>query len=90
MTHCSFCGKRRDGVRKLVAGPDVWICTDCIDICNDIVAGETHLAKPQHCSFCGKSEANVGKLIAGPSVWICNECIALANNLAIEEADDDA
>ncbi|MCA1765665.1 MAG: ATP-dependent Clp protease ATP-binding subunit ClpX [Desulfobulbaceae bacterium] len=34
---CSFCGKGRDEVRKLIAGPAVYICDECIDLCNDIV-----------------------------------------------------
>jgi len=42
--HCSFCGKPQHQVRKLVAGPDVFICDECIDICGEIVdeeSGET-------------------------------------------------
>ena len=35
---CSFCGKSRDEVRKLIAGPTVYICDECIDLCNDIIA----------------------------------------------------
>jgi ATP-dependent Clp protease ATP-binding subunit ClpX len=34
---CSFCGKTQDEVRKLIAGPTVYICDECIDLCNDIV-----------------------------------------------------
>ncbi len=34
---CSFCGKGQDEVRKLIAGPAVYICDECIDLCNDIV-----------------------------------------------------
>jgi ATP-dependent Clp protease ATP-binding subunit ClpX len=37
---CSFCGKGQDEVRKLVAGPMVYICDECIELCNDIVAEE--------------------------------------------------
>ena len=37
---CSFCGKPEDMVRKLVAGPGVCICDECIDICNSIIEGE--------------------------------------------------
>ena len=37
---CSFCGKSEDMVRKLVAGPGVCICDECIDICNSIIEGE--------------------------------------------------
>jgi len=34
---CSFCGKRKDQVRKLIAGPNVYICVECIELCNDII-----------------------------------------------------
>ena len=37
---CSFCGKSREEVRKLIAGPTVYICDECIDLCNDIIAEE--------------------------------------------------
>jgi ATP-dependent Clp protease ATP-binding subunit ClpX len=36
--NCSFCGKSQDIVKKLVAGPDVYICDECIELCNEIVA----------------------------------------------------
>src|SRR5438876_1845969 len=35
---CSFCGKGREEVRKLIAGPTVYICDECVDLCNDIIA----------------------------------------------------
>jgi len=37
---CSFCGKNQRQVRKLIAGPGVYICDECIELCNDIVADE--------------------------------------------------
>ncbi|MBI5231791.1 MAG: ATP-dependent Clp protease ATP-binding subunit ClpX [Coriobacteriales bacterium] len=37
---CSFCGKSQRHVRKLIAGPNVYICDECIELCNDIVADE--------------------------------------------------
>tara|TARA_B100001939_G_scaffold348121_1_gene372822 strand:+ start:15291 stop:16586 length:1296 start_codon:yes stop_codon:yes gene_type:complete len=38
--HCSFCGKEQDSVRRLVAGPGVYICDECIELCNEIIAEE--------------------------------------------------
>src|SRR5512145_1656500 len=38
---CSFCGKSQKEVKKLIAGPTVYICDECIDLCNDIIAEET-------------------------------------------------
>jgi len=37
---CSFCGKLQDQVKKLVAGPGVYICDECIELCNEIIEEE--------------------------------------------------
>jgi len=43
---CSFCGKNQDDVEKLIAGPDVYICDECIELCNEIVHEEDeHLSE---------------------------------------------
>jgi ATP-dependent Clp protease ATP-binding subunit ClpX len=39
--HCSFCGKSQDEVKKLIAGPTVYICDECIELCNEIITEET-------------------------------------------------
>lgn len=53
---CSFCGKSQTEVKKLIAGPSVYVCNECIDICNEIIndderaeaaTGRTALPKPQ-------------------------------------------
>ncbi|SNU08684.1 ATP-dependent Clp protease ATP-binding subunit ClpX [Lachnospiraceae bacterium] len=54
---CSFCGKTQDQVRKLIAGPEVYICDDCVQICRDIIdeelgdienaLGDLNLPKPK-------------------------------------------
>jgi ATP-dependent Clp protease ATP-binding subunit ClpX len=41
MLYCSFCGKSQHEVRKLIAGPSVFICDECIELCNDIIREET-------------------------------------------------
>lgn len=38
--NCSFCGKVQDDVKKLIAGPSVYICNECVDLCNDIIEEE--------------------------------------------------
>jgi ATP-dependent Clp protease ATP-binding subunit ClpX len=40
LLYCSFCGKSQHEVRKLIAGPSVFICDECIDLCNDIIREE--------------------------------------------------
>ena len=56
LLYCSFCGKSQREVRKLIAGPSVYICNECVDLCNDILIEEiedatlystTTLPKPQ-------------------------------------------
>ena len=45
--HCSFCGKEQSQVKKLIAGPNVYICNECIDLCNDILHEETKNEKEE-------------------------------------------
>ena len=49
LLYCSFCGKSQHEVKKLIAGPSVFICDECIDLCNDIIRDDTggvETAKP--------------------------------------------
>jgi len=39
---CSFCGKRREQVANLIAGPGVYICVECVDLCNEIIGKDAH------------------------------------------------
>ena len=41
VVRCSFCGKTQDQVKKLIAGPNVYICDECVALCNEIIAEET-------------------------------------------------
>ena len=56
---CSFCGKSQKQVKKLIAGPGVYICDECIDLCNEII--EEELAET--------SEAGLGKLPSPPEIY---------------------
>ena len=40
---CSFCGKNQNEVRRLIAGPSVYICDECVDLCNDIISEEAQI-----------------------------------------------
>ncbi|MSP16562.1 MAG: ATP-dependent Clp protease ATP-binding subunit ClpX [Myxococcales bacterium] len=46
--HCSFCGKRRREVRKLISGPRVFICDACVGLCNDILVKEDATERPKY------------------------------------------
>jgi len=48
LLYCSFCGKSQNEVRKLIAGPSVFICDECVDLCNDIIREEIQeMAAPE-------------------------------------------
>ena len=51
--YCSFCGKSQHEVRKLIAGPTVFICDECVELCMDIIKKEnkSSLVKHQKSSF---------------------------------------
>ena len=47
---CSFCGKNQNEVRRLIAGPSVYICDECVDLCNDIISEEAQAISPEESS----------------------------------------
>ncbi|NDC35390.1 MAG: ATP-dependent Clp protease ATP-binding subunit ClpX, partial [Synechococcaceae bacterium WB9_2_112] len=57
---CSFCGKSQEQVRKLIAGPGVYICDECIDLCNEILDEEL-VAGPAATGARGSQEASRSK-----------------------------
>jgi hypothetical protein len=84
---CTFCGSSTEDVTKLIAGPGVSICDECVALASLVVAGN----RSQHtertridpvptgttlgCTFCGKPGSEVGRLAAGPGVRICGSCV---------------
>lgn len=48
LLYCSFCGKNQHEVKKLIAGPSVFICDECIDLCNDIIRDELPVESHQN------------------------------------------
>ncbi len=46
LLYCSFCGKSQHEVRKLIAGPSVFVCDECVELCNDIIREEVHDKTP--------------------------------------------
>jgi ATP-dependent Clp protease ATP-binding subunit ClpX len=54
---CSFCGKNQEEVQRLIAGPDVYICDECVSLCNEIIAQESL-----------NEEVEDGKLLAPPEI----------------------
>ena len=80
---CTFCGKRQNQVRKLIAGPGVYICNRCIDAAVDVItcgrAARTALGEmtsvPEEqsgvrCNFCGKDRGQVERVAVMPEVTV--------------------
>ena len=96
--HCSFCGKSKDEVRRLIAGPDgVFICDDCVEICKAMVdetnekdkVTEVPLKKP------AEIKAELDKYIVGQdkakkvlSVAVYNHYKRINSLLKAKKADD--
>ena len=96
--NCSFCGKSQDEVRKLIAGPNVYICDECVDLCNDILERESEQESagektaPVHsiasCSLC-KLPKDVTELrMIGEKGVLCIECIDTVRSV-IESTQDE-
>src|SRR5437899_2506320 len=80
---CSFCLKGQDRVRKLIAGPSVYICDECIDLCNDIIAEESpedssnagELASvASHCMVCRLPKPAGEVLAILDAGFVCHSC----------------
>ena len=54
---CSFCGKTQDQVKKLIAGPDVFICDECVELCNEILDEEFFEGKER--TYCYETLENL-------------------------------
>ena len=77
---CSFCGRPKAKARKLVAGPDVYICQHCIE-----TAVEDAESSQQRCNFCGKRRPASLFTNADDDVAICAECLALCREIIAEQ-----
>ena len=74
---CSFCGKNRDEVKKLIAGPTVYICDECVNLCNEIIAEECELEKEEEKKELviavdpTRPKTSFWKRAAGPTCALC-------------------
>ena len=97
---CSFCGKGQRQVRKLIAGTGVYICEQCIDTADRVIAtGEAaatalsaltsvdETVAAAKCSFCGKRRVQVSGLAAAAGGTICTECLSLCHEIN-DESDE--
>ena len=65
--NCSFCGKEQAKVKKLIAGPNIYICNECVDLCNDILKEEDKSDKDQSFDIAKPKEiySYLDKIIVG-------------------------
>jgi hypothetical protein len=95
---CSFCGKLRDQVGNLIAGPNIYICDRCVDLTDRVITTGEVAATPLsavkalgedaaeiRCGFCGKRRHQVSGLAMAGAGTICTECLALCHEINAEE-----
>lgn len=63
---CSFCGKTQDQVKKLIAGPEVYICDECVELCNEILDEEFFESKDKEAAVAGETSEKEEKPIPKP------------------------
>jgi len=87
---CSFCGKKQFDVQKLIAGPNVYICNECVGHCfRAVVDGEPTanitlvLGRQAEapCSFCGQKPADVVRIVGVPTARICSQCVKICGEI---------
>jgi ClpX C4-type zinc finger len=83
MLICSFCQKTQKSVAKLIAGPNVYICNECVSV------ARTGFVRQPACSFCGKEAAPKLKVRGLDTVSICFECLDLCDEIIAEEGGND-
>ncbi|MGI9311817.1 MAG: ATP-dependent Clp protease ATP-binding subunit ClpX [bacterium] len=96
LLYCSFCGKSQHEVRKLIAGPSVFICDECVDLCNDIIREESDGDDKRASGFPAPSEIHailddyvIGQQSAKKtlSVAVYNHYKRIENEEAVGEVD---
>lgn len=98
---CSFCGKHQKQIKKLIAGPGVYICNECIHRVHAVFAAagktaSTRIAtivqvsdddRAERCSFCGKRRHQVAAMASTGHKQICNECTGLCDEIISEDLE---
>ena len=82
--NCSFCGKSQSKVKKLIAGPNTYICNECVDLCNDILDVEEKEKKVDDFSINKPREIfdYLDEIIVGQND-AKKKCVPLSGNFSI-------
>ena len=89
---CSFCDKPERDVRSLIAGPSVFICNECIEACNEVIADETRLRTGRvkatlECAICQTPiDALEATFIARAGRTICPACVKAVKACSVEDS----
>ena len=83
---CTFCGRGADAIRRLLVGPEVGVCEECVGAVRKELAATAPLpaspgANAPACGFCGKSRGHGVRVIEGARHHICEECIELCADM---------
>ena len=93
---CSFCNKKQFDVAKLIAGPAVFICNECVDDCSTALAkreptGRITMiiinAAEAKCSFCGRGPTEVSGIVGVPTARICDQCIKICRDILSNDVE---
>ena len=91
---CSFCSRKQADVSKIIAGPAVFICTECVGDCAVALAKGAptgnittiiEKAAEDRCSFCGKQPADVEGIVGVPEARICNKCLKICGEILAQD-----
>jgi hypothetical protein len=92
---CSFCRAPHSEVRRLVAGPNLWICDRCVRAAGQVVDGVPPppggvrgfqllgADSAATCRFCGKGRRRVERMVVGEAGPICNHCLVLCLEIVV-------
>lgn len=83
LLYCSFCGKSQHDVKKLIAGPSVYICDECVDLCQDIISAEATLMFDQVSETAESSES---RQQVSPQSLPLDQALHQAGRLSTQEA----
>jgi hypothetical protein len=99
---CSFCGKSENEVRRLIAGPKVYICEECVELCNDILADEQYGGRKEKrkditslsttgiaCALCNFPIAPEEAVMVPDRGPLCSTCMSAVKAVIEQENDAD-
>jgi hypothetical protein len=82
---CSFCDKSQNDVRKLIAGPAVYICDECVQACADIIADDALAAGGDSGQDAETDQSSDGSQLLGRACTLCGFPMLMEDALPVEE-----